>query len=60
MRKALLVTGTTVGLSAVVLVGGYYGVQRYIDWLIAGAKRPLFRVTDGRAAPHGGPPRAAD
>ena len=41
MRKALLVTGTTLGVSAVALVGGYYGLQRYIDWLIAGAKRPL-------------------
>ncbi len=54
MRKALLVTGASLGLSAVALVGGYFGVQRYIDWLIAGARRPLFRVTDGNAVPGGG------
>jgi hypothetical protein len=56
MRKALLVTGTTLGVSAVALVGGYYGLQRYIDWLIAGAKRPLYGVTDGRNIDRRGPP----
>ena len=45
MRKALVVTGTAVGLGAVAVVGGYFGLQRYLDWLIAGAKRPLFGVT---------------
>jgi len=52
MRKALLVAGTALGLGAVAAVGGYFGLQRYLDWLIAGAKRPLAGVT-------GGPPRGA-
>jgi hypothetical protein len=51
MRKALLVTGTAVGLGAVAAVGGYFGLQRYLDWLIAGAKRPLFGVTDRGGSP---------
>jgi hypothetical protein len=56
MRKALLVTGTVLGLGAVAAVGGYLGLQRYLDWLIAGARRPLFGVTGGPAAARGGPP----
>ena len=56
MRKALLVTGMAVGLGAVAVVGGYFGLQRYLDWLIAGAKRPLFGVTDRSTTTRGGGP----
>jgi len=48
MRKALIVTGTTLALGAVAVVAGYFGMQAYWNWLTAGAKRPL-----------GGPGRAA-
>jgi hypothetical protein len=48
MIKALMITGTALGLGAVAVVAGYYGMQAYWGWLTAGAKRPL-----------GGPGRAA-
>jgi len=41
MRKALIVTGTTLVLAPAAIVAGYFGVQKYIDWLIVGAKRPM-------------------
>jgi hypothetical protein len=41
MKRALTVTGLALVLAPAALVAGYYGVQAYLDWLIAGAKRPL-------------------
>jgi len=49
MRKAVLVTGAALGLGAVAVVGGYFGLQVYLDWLIAGAKRPLGPQAIGRS-----------
>jgi hypothetical protein len=56
MRKALLVAGTALGLGAVAAVGGYFGLQRYLDWLIAGAKRPLAGVPGKPVAARGSLP----
>lgn len=41
MRKMLTVTGLAVVLAPAAVVAGYFGLQAYLDWLIAGAKRPL-------------------
>jgi hypothetical protein len=41
VKKALVITGTTALLAPVALVAGYFGFQRYLNWLMAGAKRPL-------------------
>ena len=53
MRKALTITGVTIVLVPAAVVAGYFGLQAYLDWLIAGAKRPLTGVTRP-PAPNGG------
>jgi hypothetical protein len=59
MRKALIITGTTLVLAPAVLVAGYFGVQKYIDWLIAGAKRPLPSIGPHSAGDEAARPGAA-
>ena len=63
MKKPLLIAGAALVLTPAALAAGYLGVQAYIDWLIAGAKRPLTGIR--RASPPAGngassPPRAPD
>jgi hypothetical protein len=41
VRKALMITGLAAILAPAAVVAGYFGLQAYLDWLIAGAKRPL-------------------
>lgn len=41
MKTLAMAAGVAVVLAAAALVGGFFGVQKYIDWLIAGAKRPV-------------------
>ena len=58
MKKALAITSVAVVLAPAAVVAGYFGLQAYLDWLIAGAKRPLTGVTrppgpDSRTAPPG-------
>lgn len=54
MRKALLVTGMALVLAPAAVVAGYFGLQAYLDWLIAGAKRPLTGVGRPPGADGGG------
>ncbi|HZR98225.1 MAG TPA: hypothetical protein VFE37_05940 [Chloroflexota bacterium] len=53
MKKALIFTGLGLLLAPAVVVAGYLGLQAYLDWLIAGAKRPLTGPQRPRA--FGGP-----
>jgi hypothetical protein len=41
VKKPFLITGLALLLAPVALVAGYFGFQRYLNWLMAGAKRPL-------------------
>ena len=61
MRKAVMVTGLAVILAPAAVVAGYFGLQAYLDWLIAGAKRPLTGPQRPRAFGSGeaAPPLAA-
>ncbi len=56
MRKALIVTGMTIVLAPAAVVAGYFGMQAYLDWLIAGARRPLVGVTQPPRLAGGRPP----
>jgi len=40
MKKAIFVTGAALVVAPLAVVGGYYGLQAYLDWLIKGATRP--------------------
>jgi hypothetical protein len=63
MKKALIVAGAALVLTPAVLAAGYLGVQAYIDWLIAGAKRPLTGIRRASPSAAGGAspsPRAPD
>ncbi len=55
MRKALLVMGVALLAAPIAVVAGYLGLQRYLDWLIAGAKRPLTGPQRPRAFASGNP-----
>ena len=60
MRKAVMVTGLAVILAPAAVVAGYFGLQAYLDWLIAGAKRPLTGPQRPRAFGDGGTPGQLD
>jgi hypothetical protein len=60
MRKALIATGVALLVAPVAVVAGYFGLQRYLDWLIAGAKRPLTGPPRPRAFGGGSPPGPLD
>jgi hypothetical protein len=60
MRKALTVAGVALLVAPIAVVAGYFGLQAYLDWLIAGAKRPLSGPQRPRAFGDGGTPGQLD
>jgi hypothetical protein len=60
MRKVLTATGVALLVAPVAVVAGYFGLQRYLDWLIAGAKRPLTGPQRPRAFGGGATPAPPD
>ena len=60
MRKALTAAGVALLVAPLAMVAGYFGLQRYLDWLIAGAKRPLTGPQRPRAFGGGSTPGAGD